>query len=166
MSVQKSYNYNVDYGVAGGLVDLTEHIIDTRCNETRGLRFGLGVVDGTVKGKNVCIPTSSSTKKDFEGVIVNSHSHEQDRDGEVLIRDGESVNVLKFGRIFVRLAKSVTPEYGDAVYLIIDGDEAGYFTNDESGKTVIQVNGYFVDVKASGDIAPVQIYVDKQNDAE
>ena len=166
MSVQKSYNYNADYGVAGGLVGLTEHIIDTRNNESDGLRFGMGVVDGTVKGKKVILPVKESTKANFDGVIVNSHAHEMDRDGEVTILKGETVNVLKAGRIFVRLADKVEPAYGDPVYLIVDGDEAGYFTNEVAdGLTAIKLNGHFIDVKASGSIAPVQIYVDKQDGA-
>lgn len=166
MSVQKSYKYNVDYGVAGGLVDLTEHIIDTRNNESVGLRFGMGVVDGTVKGKKVILPVAASKKSNFEGVVVNSHAHEMDRDGEVTILKGETVNVLKAGRIFVRLADKVEPAYGDPVYLITDGDEAGYFTNEVAdGLNAIKLNGHFIDVKASGSIAPVQIYVDKQDEA-
>ncbi len=166
MSVQKSYKYNADYGVAGGLYDLTDHIIDTRNNEGVGLHFGMGVVDGTVKGKKVALPVKTSTKANFEGVVVNSHAHEMDRDGEVTILKGETVNVLKAGRIFVRLADKVEPAYGDAVYLIVDGDEAGYFTNEVAeGVTAIKLNGHFIDGKASGSIAPVQICVDKQDDA-
>ena len=163
MSAQKTYSYKTGYGVAGGLVDLTEHVIDTRNNESAGLKFGMGVVEGTTKGAQVKLPVKADTKAMFEGVVVNSHTHEMDRDGEVVLAKGESVGVLKEGRVFVRIAASVTPAYGEAVYLITDGDNVGLFTNVEAAGTTVKLKGYFLD-GATGGVAPVQLTVDKVND--
>jgi len=165
MGVQKTYSYNTSYGVAGGLVDLTEHVIDSRCNEATTLKLGCGVVDGSTKGANVKLPVEASTKADFEGVVVNSHSHEMDMNGEVKVAKGETVNVLKQGRIFARIKAGITVAYGDALYLIVKGDNAGLFTNAAVTGETVKLNGFFVGAKATGDIAPVQVYVDKVNEA-
>ena len=160
MSAQKTYSYNTGYGIAGGLVDLTEHVIDSRCNEADSLKFGFGVVDGTSKGSNVTLPVEASTKANFEGIVVNGHTHEMDRNGDVTILKGETVGVLKQGRIYARVKEGITVAYGDALYLIVKGDNAGLFTNAaETG--AIKLNGFFVGTKATGNIAPVQVYVDK-----
>lgn len=163
MSAQTSYNLGMSHGVAGGLYDLTEHIVDTRNNEDVDgkVRFGLGVVEGTAAGKQVKLPTADSTKKSFEGVVINSHAHEQDFHGNVTLRNGETVGVLKNGRVYVRIAPDVEPNYGDSLYLITSGDNAGYFTN-EAGDTAIQLTGYFLGAKATDAIAPVYVKVEKE----
>jgi len=160
---QKSYSQKMSYGVAGGLYDLSYHVVDTRINEAADdvLLFGLGVVEGTSAGVNVNVPAKTAVKADFEGVVVNSHAHEQDYYGDVKIRNNETVGVMREGRIFVRIAKEAEPAYGDTVYLITDGTEAGYFTNDNTDVTAIKLTGYFLAAKANDGIAPVYINVDK-----
>ena len=174
MSAQTSYNQKMDVGVAGGLYDLTEHAIDTRNNEAADgtLKFGFGVVEGTAPGKNVKLPVAASTKADFEGVVINSHAHEQDYKGDVSLRKGETVGVITNGRVYVRLASEIEPSYGDPLYLIKSGDEAGYFANAEQSEgessnkvvTTIKLNGYFLGGKATGAVAPVYVNVDKKAD--
>ncbi len=163
MSAQTNYNLKMSHGVAGGLYDLSCHTVDTRTNEeTDGkVRFGLGVVAGTAAGKQVKLPVAASAKKDFEGVVLNSHIHEQDYKGDVTLRANETVGVITDGKVYVRIAAGVEPSYGDALYLIKSGDEAGYFTN-EAGDTAVKVGGYFLGKKATDAIAPVYVKVDKE----
>ena len=167
MSAQTSYNFNTPHGVAGGFYDLTNHVVDTRNNEEESgkVLFGLGVVDGSNPGVNVKLPTEGSKKENFEGIVVNSHSEEMDMDGNVAIRHGKSVGVCKNGRIYVRIVDSITPKYGEALYLTVSGEKAGYFTNADGEGSTVKVNGYFLGEKGTGDVAPVYIYVDKVNDA-
>lgn len=170
MSVQTSYNFNTAHGVAGGLYDISPYTIDARTNEAANdkLRFGFGVVDGTVPGKQVNLPTADSKKENFEGIVVNSHAHEQNFYGEVKIRSNETVGVLKDGRAYVRIAPDSDPQYGDAVYLVTDGEYAGYFTTEagvsEGGYTAIKLNGHYISEQATDAIAPVYIKVDKLPD--
>lgn len=172
MSVQTSYNFYTAHGVAGGLYDISPYTIDSRNNEEANgkVKFGLGVVDGTAVGKQVKLPTSASKKENFDGVVVNSHAHEQDFYGAVTIRNGETVGVLKDGRIHVRIAPDSEPKYGDAVYLITDGDYAGYFTTEtgisEASYTAVKLNGHFIGEKSTDAIAPAYIKVDKVPEAE
>lgn len=44
MSMWTNYTQSMPAGVAGGLYDLTEHVVDSRMNEAAGLKFGMGVV--------------------------------------------------------------------------------------------------------------------------
>lgn len=169
MSAQTSYNQKMSHGVAGGLYDLTDHVVDTRTVEASGdgvIRFGLGVVEGTDKGKQVKLPVAASTKAKFEGVVLNSHTHEMDMKGDVKVRDKETVGVIRNGRVYVRIAAEVEPAYGDALYLITSGDEAGYFTNTAATSTdefkTVKVTGHFIGAKATDAIAPVYIKVDKE----
>lgn len=172
MSAQTSYNLRTAHGVAGGLYDLSVHTVDTRNNEAADgkIKFGLGVVEGTVPGKNVTLPVAASTKAKFEGVVINSHAHEQDYKGDVTLRKSETVGVLTNGRIYVRIAEDTEPKYGDPLYLIKSGEEAGYFTNEEQSTgestnkvvTTIKLNGYFLGEKATDAIAPVYVKVDKE----
>lgn len=168
MSAQTSYNFHTAHGVAGGLFDISPYTSDSRNNEEADgkVKFGLGVVDGTALGKQVKLPTSASKKENFEGVVMNSHSHEQDFYGDVKLRKGETVGVLKNGRIHVRIAPESEPKYGDAVYLITDGEYAGYFTTEtgvsEESYTAVKLNGYYIGAKSTDVIAPAYIKVDKQ----
>lgn len=168
MSVQTNYNLHMSHGVAGGLYDLSVHTVDTRNNEAADgkLKFGLGVVEGTSAGKNVALPTDATTKAKFEGVVINSHAHEQDYKGEVTLRNNETVGVLTNGRIYVRIAADAEPKYGNPLYLITTGENAGYFTNElEEGVTGIKLNGYFLNAKATDVIAPAYVCVDKVDEA-
>ena len=120
MSAQTSYNLRTAHGVAGGLYDLTDHDVDTRNNEaTDGkIRFGLGVVEGTLPGKNVTLPVTTSTKAKFEGVAINSHAHEQDYKGDASQRrDGRrsykgTYLCSHYDRCGTRIRRSAVSHYG------------------------------------------------------
>lgn len=133
MSAQTRYSHSSPIGAAGGIADLAPYAIDTFLNEEDSgvLKFGVGVVSGSKPGINITLPTHSSDIGDFEGVTVNNRTTEQDLEGNLHIRKGASVGVMRFGRIYVRIADECKPEYGEPVYLIVNGDEAGCFTNEE-----------------------------------
>lgn len=132
MSAQTRYGYSTPIGAAGGIVDLAPHAIDTFLNEEESgtLRFGVGVVQGSKPGVNIALPTEDATPATFEGITTNNRTTEYDLEGKLHVRNGAAVGVMRYGKIYGRVAEGAEPSYGDAVYLIVDGDEAGCFTND------------------------------------
>lgn len=132
MSAQTRYGYSTPIGAAGGIVDLAPHSIDTFLNEEEPgvMRFGVGVVQGSKPGINIALPDDKATAATFEGITTNNRTTEYDLEGKLHIRSGAAVGVMRYGKIYGRVADGVEPEYGDSVYLIIEGDEAGCFTNE------------------------------------
>lgn len=157
MSAQIHYGYNTPVGAAGGIVDLAPYAIDTFLNEeaTGVLKFGCGVVRGSVPGKNVALPTAAGDK--FEGIVTNNLTTEYDLEGKLSVRNGASVGVMRYGRVYGRVAAGVTPAYGDPVYLVATGDEAGCFTNVADG--AIAVKGRFLgSVDTTAQIAEIELF--------
>lgn len=157
--MQKSYSYTTPKGVAGGLMDLSPYSVDSRINgetEPGVLRFGMGVVQGTTPGTNVALPAAATTADKFEGLLLTGFTQEMDSAGEVTIRPKQTVGVLRYGKAWARVSKDAAVSYGDKLYLITSGDEAGLFTNKASGN--LAVNGRFVGAADSVGIAPVEIY--------
>lgn len=155
MSAQTTYNYATPVGIPGGIVDLAPYAIDTFINEetTGKMKFGLGVVQGTSAGTQVKLPTDAQGK--FEGVTVNNRTTEYDLDGNIRIREGVGMGVMRYGRIYVRLAAGAAPKYGDAAYVIATGDEAGCFTQDKGSN--IAVAGRFLSDAKNG-LAAVELF--------
>ena len=133
MSAQTRYSHSSPIGSAGGIADLAPYAIDTFLNEEDSgvLKFGVGVVSGSKPGINIALPEQDSDIGTFEGVTSNNRTTEYDLEGNLHIRKGASVGVMRYGRVFVRVADGCEPEYGEAVYLIVKGEEAGYFTTEE-----------------------------------
>lgn len=160
MAVQTQYTQQVPLGAAGGLYDLTSHAVDIRINgeEAGRLRFGMGVVRGDKPGENVLLPTAADTAANFEGVVLNSGTHEMDCQGDCRLFPGDSLGVMVYGRVWVRVAPDLEIEYGNPVYLCADGDHAGCFTNvSQEGKT-IPVKARFIGRQGSGNIAPLELF--------
>lgn len=170
MSAQTRYGYKTPIGAAGGIVDIAPYAIDTFLNEedTGKMKFGLGVVQGTKPGDNVAIPQADATAAEFEGITVNNRTTEYDVEGKLSIRKGASVGIMRYGRIYAKVAKGFEPSYGDPVWLITSGDEAGCFTNDnaptpEEGQTAaytaVKVKGRFLSgVDTGAQIAIVELF--------
>ncbi len=131
MSAQTRYGYSTPKGHAGGIYDLAPYAIDTFINEadTGVMKFGIGVVQGENVGHGINVPKKGATAAKFEGVTTNNRSTEYDLEGNLSVRKGAAVGVMRYGRIYARIADKAEPKPGEAVYLILDGDEAGYFTN-------------------------------------
>lgn len=172
MGVQTSYSYATSRGVAGGLYDLSPYASDSRLNsETAAgdLKFGMGVVCGSAPGANVKRPATGATADKFEGIVMTGFTTEQDANGDVVVMPGQTVGVLRYGRIWARIKNGISPAYGEALHLIITGDEAGLFTNvadtpaEGTASKTIAVNGRFIGGKGSGDVAPVELFNQAQN---
>lgn len=163
MSVQMSYGYSTPRGIPGGLYDQSPYVVDTRLNEADNgaMLFGMGVVQGSVPGTNIDLPTASSTAADFEGITVNGFTQQHDLEGKIALNNNQSVGVLRQGRLWVRLADEVDPAYGDNVYLSI-GADAGLFYNAEQKAeeivTTIKLNAKFIGGKGSGAVAPIALF--------
>lgn len=52
MSMWTNYTQSTPAGVAGGLYDLTDHVVDSRMNEAAGLKFGMGGCSGQNSRQN------------------------------------------------------------------------------------------------------------------
>jgi len=168
MGVQTAYNYATPRGIAGGLYDLSPYATNSRLNgetEAGALKFGMGAVSGDNPGTDVKRPASGDTADKFEGIVMTGFTTEQDINGNVVVMPGQTVGLLSYGRIWARIKSDITPQYGDSLYLIIDGDEAGLFTNanTESELTVLAVKGRFIGGKGTGNVAPVELFNQAQN---
>lgn len=159
MSAQTRYGYSTPIGAAGGIVDLAPYAIDTFLNEeaTGKLRFGVGVVHGSVPGTNVALPAAGATAAKFEGIVTNNLTTEFDMEGKLAVRNGASVGVMRYGRIYGRVAAGVKPAYGDPVYMIVSGDEAGCFTNAADGNVAIKAR-FLGGVDSTAQIAQIELF--------
>lgn len=155
MSVQTTYGYATSKGIAGGIYDMYHYPVDSRFNEEENgkLRFGVGVVAGSIPGSNIALPTGESAAADFEGVVVNGFDRQQDLEGKLTILNNQNVGVMRRGRIWVRLATGAAPSYGDALNMITDGNEAGFFAT-EGG---VEIPGRFIGAACNG-LAPVELF--------
>lgn len=156
---QTSYSYQTPKGVAGGLFDISPKSIDSRINgETTAdaLKFGMGAVQGATPGTDVKVPTDTDTADKFEGLVLTGFVGEMDMAGDQKLQPKQTVGILRYGKAWARVAPGVTVQYGDALYLINEGEDAGLFTNDD--EDAIAVKGRFIGPLDSSDIAPVEIY--------
>jgi len=163
MSVQTKYGNRTAKGIAGGIYDMYHYSVDSRFNEEANgvLRFGVGVVPGTIPGSNVKLPTAESTAAQFEGVVLNGFDRQQDLEGKLFILNNQNVSVMRRGRVWVRLATGAAPEYGAPVCMAVDGNEVGCFST-EGGVTI---PGRFIGPASNG-VAPVELYgIDGSADA-
>lgn len=159
MSAQTVYRYNTPIGVPGGIVDLAPYAIDALKNEEENgvMNFGIAVVQGTDVGAQIKKPVAASTAAVFEGVATNNLTTEYDLDGKIRILKGAPVGVMRYGRVYARVADGVTPAYGEALYFVKSGNQAGYFTNSSEG--TIAVKGRFLSgVDSNNRVAMVELF--------
>lgn len=163
MSVQTSYTNATPRGIAGGLYDLSSHMVDSRrYNDTARLQFGTGVVIGENPGEDVAKPKAASTAADFEGVVMNGGTTEQTMTGEVYVMAGQTVSVMRYGRIWVRVSPEAHPAYGKDAFLVTDGEQKGKFTTSDDSATKIAVPMRFIGGRDNG-IVPAELYHQKEN---
>ena len=162
MSVQTNYNFSTPIASPGAIADLAPYAIDAFANqeETAVMKFGMGVVNGTVAGKTCKKPASGATAANFLGVTVNGRTTECGLDGETYIRKNATVGVMRYGRIYGRVVSGVTIAYGDPVYLASTGDNAGLFTNaaGDTGTTVAVKGRFLGPVDASTKVAQIELF--------
>ena len=147
MSAQTSYKYDTITAFPGQIVDLAPYAIDTFLNEENdgAMSFGIAVIKGTKAGEQIKLPAAGSGAGDIEGVTINNLTTERDLSGNVFIRKAAAIGVMRYGRVYVKVATGVSPAYGDAAYVIKGTDEAGYFTN--SSSSTIAIKGRFLSGK-------------------
>ena len=155
MSVQTTYGNATAKGLPGGIYDMYHYPVDSRFNEEKNgaLRCGVGVVPGSLPGSNIVLPTGESTAADFEGVVVNGFTQQHDLEGKVYILNNQNVGVMRRGRIWARVGEGQNPAYGDALHLIVEGEEAGCFAT--SGG--VEIPGRFIGGVSNG-VAPIELY--------
>lgn len=157
MGVQTAYNFGMQKGVPGGLYDIAPYENHTYI-VSGTVTFGIGVVssDGCI----ATVPTADSTVENFAGMAMNGFTTQQDMKGNVVVEDGQSIGVLKYGNAWGVLGKNAVPARNKDVYLITSGEEAGYFTTTEDASTKIALKASFID-QADNGIAPVRFYNQK-----
>ena len=157
MSAQTRYGYSTPKGHAGGIYDLAPYAIDPFINEadTGVMKFGIGVVQGENVGHGINVPKKGATAAKFEGVTTNNRSTEYDLVGNLSVRKGAAVGVMRYGRIYARIADKAEPKPGEAVYLILDGDEAGI----KSASILIEGEARFLGgVDTSAKVAVIELF--------
>ena len=154
MAVQMNYG-EPSRGMPGLLYDRANYDVVTRRNsaEDGKLFFGCGVVQGAEPGKDISLPATGATAEKFEGVVMYSANTEMDDDGAVLLHKGQILDVCQTGKMWVQLADQAEPAYGQPVYLVITGDDAGKFTPTKG--TNLAVKARFIGAAQNG-IAPAQ----------
>ena len=152
MSAQTVYSFSTPIGQAGGIYDLAPYAVDAFCNEADNgvMKFGMGVVEGTKPGENVKVGSG-----DFEGIVTNRRTTENAILGGVVLNKGCTVGVMRYGRIYGLLATNAEPAYGDAVYLVTSGDDAGCFTPTSTNNTAVK--GRFLSAASDG-IALIELF--------
>jgi hypothetical protein len=164
MAGQLSYSYQTPKGVAGSLLELSPYAVDSRLNgevDETVMLFGMGAMRGDNPGVNVLVPEAGMTIDLFDGMILTGFTQQMDMAGRVRVFPNQTVGILKWGRGWARVEPDIDIEYGDALYLIIDGVNRGLFTNDDGGGDNLAIKGQFVGTHGTGDIAPIELYNQK-----
>lgn len=166
MSAQTSYRHTAAIGLPGGIVDLSPYSVDTFINEeeTGKLKFGVGVVRGTTAGNGIKFPASDSVSTDFEGIIVNNRTTETDMEGKLSIRKHSAVGVMRYGKVYALVATGAEPKYGEPVYIVRSGDEAGYVTNKSDGAIPIKAR-FAGAADSSANVVSVELFNQAQENA-
>lgn len=133
MAAQLTYTQTTPKGVPGGKFDLAFDEVVSRTNEAAdgGIKFGMAVAIGTVPGHTVKAATNA-TAAQIDGVVVATQNVEHAMKGGVVVLNNATLNVMKKGNIWGRTSELATPVYGSKAYVIVDGDETGYFTSNSS----------------------------------
>ncbi len=162
MSVQTVYKYSTPIGQPGGIVDLAPYAIDSFTNEADdgALKPGMGVVKGTAAGVQANLPATGATAADFEGIVTNRRTYENTMTGGPEVKKGSTLGVMRYGRIYGQLAANEEPAYGDAVYLVVTGNDAGCFSKTSTGNVAIK--GRFLSAASDG-IAIIELFNQAQS---
>lgn len=165
MSAQTVYSFSTPIGQAGGIYDLAPYAVDAFCNEADNgaMKFGMGVVQGTLVGKGVDVPASGATADTFEGIVTNRRTTENAILGGVVLNKGCTVGIMRYGRIYGLLAANDEPAYGDKVYLVVSGNDAGCFSKTATDN--VEIAGRFLGGAHDG-IALIELFNQAQPSGE
>lgn len=136
--MQTSYNILMGVGIAGEFYDTRNHVVESAVCESATIGFGLGVVKGTDE-RMVALPTS--TGNTFKGVAMQRHKEQgyPFAAPSANYTQNDIVGYMTQGAAFVQASKAVAADA--AAYLIVSGDDAGKFTDSNSG--TLATGGYF-----------------------
>lgn len=156
MAAQLDYGYGTPKGVAGGKADIAYDEVITRKNEEADgvLKYGMAAMVGAAKGTGVKVPVSGTTAEQIEGIVLHAANTEQDMKGRVVVPNNASVGILRKGRIWGRTASDATPTYNAKAYVVVDGDDAGTFTDKAEG--TVDIGARFGNASDDG-IAVIEI---------
>lgn len=157
MGVQTAYNFSMQKGVPGGLYDIAPYENHTYV-VSGAVTFGIGVVSND--GCTAAVPAADSTVENFVGMTMNGFTTQQDMKGNIVVEEGQSIGVLKYGNAWGVLGKNAEPARNKDVYLITSGEEAGCFTTTEDTSTKIPLKASFIN-RADNGIAPMRFYNQK-----
>lgn len=154
MAAQTNYEYRIPKGVPGGKFDLSYDNVVSRHNEAADgeLQFGMAVQIGNSAGVSVKKVETGATKEKIEGILVAVANVEQDMSGKAVVKNGASLSVMKKGKIWGRVSGSCEPEYGKEARVVVDGDDAGMFTD--------KAEAYTAYVKAASETASAKEVVE------
>lgn len=154
MAAQLNYNYSTPKGVPGGKADISYDEVVTRTNEAEdgAMKFGLAVVTGAAAGSGVALPATSSTKANFEGVVLHAENTEHDMSGKVKIKNGAVLSIMRHGHVWARIDSKATPAYGAPAYVIVDPSvgEVGTFTNTAADAKTVDIGAKFGSASDTG----------------
>ena len=83
------------------------------------------------------VPTAGTTADQIEGIVLHAANTEHDMKGKVVVPNNASGGILRKGRIWGRIAPDATPTYKAKAYVVVDGDDAGTFTDKAEGNVDI-----------------------------
>ena len=153
--VQKDYGFQQPLGLPGGIYDLSDKDIVSRTTDPGvSAKPGMGLVKGATAGETVKLPATGSTAADFEGIFVHgSKQMEHNMEGAVACDGGDTVVLMRKGRIWALVADTATPTYGTGAALILSGDNAGKLTDtaDEEENSKVALTGVTFTGKADAD---------------
>jgi len=153
-SVQTTYARDHAAGMAGLLSDLRDAVVESYSAEgTAGIGFGLAVVAGTDPDRQVKLPTGEGLV--FRGITLHEYAQEQQADGTVEYAEGDTVNVGRRCRAWVRTAGSVTRD--QKAFFIISGADAGKFSNADDASTDEVPTGVFRSSVSGAGLAELEI---------
>ena len=158
-NMRMDYGFQTWLGMPGTLYDISPYAIDSRQNaeEVPGImQFGIGVMQGDTPGANVRVPTEGDSLTAFEGVSMGSQTMDMNMDGELIIRPHQTIGVMRWGRAWVRVVPDTDIKYGDRVFLVRGGENAGLFTNIPANG--LSINAMFIGGLGTSSVAPIELY--------
>ena len=152
-----TYGFALDVAQAGQLVDLGPKRVDSRAAEG-DVGFGLGVIFGTDPEKQVEVPGAADLAAGiFAGIAIFTHTQSQGFNKAATpssvaaeYKDGDTVSVLREGRVYVSTADQVA--LGDLAYVAADGA----ITDDDDG-TIGPIGRFQGATGASGGLVALDV---------
>lgn len=154
--MQTSINTTTTKSFEGQLGDIGFNDIATN-QAQENVPFGRGLVNG---GEEIAVIPSSTGSTVFEGVSLHSYEVELDSNNVRQYVDGDAINTLKRGRVWVKSEAAIA--IGDPVYLRHTANGAtklpGMFTdNADNGKCYLLTGARWLTSCGAGELALLEV---------